>query len=52
MKSSLHGIVLYFQGRGRLRTELENGEDKFLLSSNVIEYLNREIYKSLGIEGD
>ena len=52
MKSSLHGIVLYFRGRGRLRTEWENGEDKLLLNPNVIEYLNREIYTTLDIEGD
>jgi hypothetical protein len=52
MKSSLHGIVLYFRARDRLRTEWENGEDKLLLSSNVVEYLNQEIYKTLGIDGD
>ena len=46
MKSLLHGVVLNFRRRGRLRTEWENGDDKFLLSPGTVEYLEHAIYRT------
>ena len=46
MESLLYPIVLNFRRRGRLRTEWENGADKLLLSPDLAEYLDREIYKT------
>jgi hypothetical protein len=46
MKSALHGVVLNFRRRGRLRAEWENGEDKLLLDPELVRYLDSEIYKT------
>ncbi len=46
MESLLYPIVLNFRRRGRLRTEWKNGEDKLLLSPDLVEYIDREIYKA------
>ncbi len=46
MESLLYPIVLNFRRRGRMRTEWEEGEDKLLLSPDLVEYLDSEIYKA------
>ena len=45
MESLLYPVVLNFRQRGRLRVEWEEGEDKLLLSPDLVEYLDSEIYK-------
>jgi hypothetical protein len=45
LESLLYPIVLNFRRRGRLRVEWEEGEDKLLLSPDLVEYLDSEIYK-------
>jgi len=46
MESLLYPIVLNFRRRGRLRNEWEEGQDKLLLSPDLIDYLDSEIYKT------
>jgi len=46
MKSLLYPAVLNFRRRGRMRIEWEEGEDKFLLDPNFVEYLDKEIYET------
>ena len=46
MESLLYPIVLNIRRRGRMRIEWEEGEDKQLLSPDLVEYLNSKIYKT------
>jgi hypothetical protein len=44
MESLLYPSVLNFKRRGRMRLEWEEGEDRFLLDPNLVDYLNEKIY--------
>ncbi len=46
MESLLHPLVLNLRRRGRMRTEWENGEDRYLLDPGVVAYIDSKIYES------
>ena len=46
MESLLFPAVLNFRRRGRMRLEWEEGEDRLLLDSGIVEYLDAEIYET------
>jgi hypothetical protein len=46
MESLLYPAVLNFRRRGRMRLEWEEGEDRLMLDSGLVEYLDGEIYET------
>ncbi len=46
MESLLHPLILNLRRRGKMRSEWENGEDRYLLDPGVVAYIDSKIYEA------